>query len=141
MLTWTTYGSWLQGDKRGFVKGGKILSGNKVLESINKTKQKAKKVRLSKKDIEIIENALLKKTKQLNQKVYALAVCKNHIHLVLENIELAIGNVVIHYKRACKAALAKNGFKGKAWTGGYDKRYIYEQKSLDKRINYVKRHK
>jgi len=25
MITWTTYGSWLQGDKRGYVKDGKIL--------------------------------------------------------------------------------------------------------------------
>ena len=25
MATWTTYGSWLQGDKRRFVKDGKIL--------------------------------------------------------------------------------------------------------------------
>jgi len=25
MVTWTTYGSWLQGDKRGFVKDGKIF--------------------------------------------------------------------------------------------------------------------
>jgi len=32
MLTWTTYGTWLQGDARGYVKNGKILSENKGLE-------------------------------------------------------------------------------------------------------------
>jgi len=26
MVTWTTYGTWLQGEKKGYVKNGKILA-------------------------------------------------------------------------------------------------------------------
>jgi hypothetical protein len=28
MVTWTTYGSWLPGDERGYVKDGQILAGD-----------------------------------------------------------------------------------------------------------------
>jgi len=31
MLTWTTYGTWLQGDERGYVKDGQVLRGDKKL--------------------------------------------------------------------------------------------------------------
>jgi len=37
MITWTTYGSWLQGGKRGYVKNGKILPANDKLK-IRKSK-------------------------------------------------------------------------------------------------------
>jgi hypothetical protein len=36
MLTWTAYGSWLQGDRRKYVKNGQILDPNPSLESKNK---------------------------------------------------------------------------------------------------------
>ena len=42
MLTWTTYGTWLQGDARGYVKNGKILSENKGLEKANRKKRHGK---------------------------------------------------------------------------------------------------
>jgi len=32
MATWTTYGSWLQGSKKGYVKNGTILPANADLE-------------------------------------------------------------------------------------------------------------
>jgi hypothetical protein len=35
MITWTTYGSQLQSDKRGFVKKGKIYPENKSLADSN----------------------------------------------------------------------------------------------------------
>lgn len=40
MVTWTTYGTWLQGDKRGYVKNGKILARNDKLKSANQRQQK-----------------------------------------------------------------------------------------------------
>ena len=36
MATWTTYGTWLQGDKRGYVKKGITLGSNAQLEKSNK---------------------------------------------------------------------------------------------------------
>jgi len=28
MVTWTTYGTWLEGEKKGYVKKGRVMAGN-----------------------------------------------------------------------------------------------------------------
>ncbi len=46
MITWTTYGTWLQGDKRGYVKEGEISGENKRLREANLAAQRSKEVKL-----------------------------------------------------------------------------------------------
>jgi hypothetical protein len=47
MVTWTTYGTWLQGEKKGYVKNGKILAQNDKLKSANQRQQKYPTVKLN----------------------------------------------------------------------------------------------
>ena len=47
MITWTTYGSWLQGDKRGYVKNGQIFGPNEKLKLVNQSLQKYPIVKLN----------------------------------------------------------------------------------------------
>jgi len=49
MVTRTTYGTWLQGDKRGYVKNGKIFSENPYLKKANIQSMARSDVRLNKK--------------------------------------------------------------------------------------------
>ena len=42
MATWTTYGTWLQGNEKKYVKDGEILQADKELEEANKRQQKSK---------------------------------------------------------------------------------------------------
>jgi len=137
MLTWTVYGSWLQGDKRGYVKDGEVLKGNTELRKWSKGKQKQDEIQLSKEQRQIVEKAILNAADIIKQKVYALAVCPFHVHVVAENVDKMIEDIVRGYKDAGYFALRKNGFKGKVWTKGYDKRYCYDKDSLKKRIDYV----
>ena len=32
MVTWTTYGTWVQGEKKGYVKNGKTWPGSKMAD-------------------------------------------------------------------------------------------------------------
>lgn len=141
MLTWTTYGSWLQGDKRGWVKDGKIYSGNPALENANRQLMKAKPVTLTKNQRIFAAQAIINKATKLNQKLFALAVCDNHIHIVLENTDLPVGRVVSYYKNAARVVLQEQGFQGKLWTRGFDKRYCMNTDELNAKIAYVQRHK
>ena len=50
MVTWTTYGSWLQGDKRKYVKDGKVLDGDEHIYSLCKKLQKWPAVKLTSKE-------------------------------------------------------------------------------------------
>ena len=141
MLTWTTYGSWLQGDKRGYVKDGEILGKKKSLEKANKRKLQSDAVRLTKAQCDIVKKAIYEKAKKVGQRIYAIAVCKTHVHLVADHVLEAIENSAAIYKSAASKALREKGFEGKVWTNGYDKRYCFDQESLRNKIGYVEKHK
>ncbi len=141
MVTWTTYGTWLQGDERGYVKNGKKLPINPVLKKANVDSTKRNKVRLKKKQREIVKAAIMNESKRNEVKMLALAVFSNHVHIVLGYTGVAIEKTVGRLKNAARVALQKDGFIGKVWTRGFDKRYCFNEKSLKNRINYAQKHK
>ena len=140
MLTWTTYGTWLQGDERGYVKDGCVLGRNDSLRRANKISQKQATVRLTKADRKIVRTAIIQESERLSQNVYALVVCSDHVHIVVESIDEDMGKVAGRYKRAATNALRKTGLEGKVWTKGFDKRFCFDENSLKNRIDYVVRH-
>jgi len=140
MITWTTYGAWLQGNERGYVKKGKVFCGNAKLQKSNVIKLEGKAVRLDKKSCAIVREAILNEAEKLGQVIYSLAVCSSHVHLVAGGIDETVGKVAGRYKRAATTALRANGFVEKVWTKGYDKRYCFDEESLKSRIGYVQGH-
>ena len=127
MITWTTYGTWLQGDERGYVKNGRIRPGNKALMQSNKQSQSQNAVKLSKAQRKAVKEAISKQAKLQNQHIYALSVQSNHVHIVAEYIPLPISKVVAYYKKAGRLALKVLGYNGKLWTRGYDKRFCFDE--------------
>jgi len=83
MLTWTTYGSWLQGDRRGYVKDGEILLANKALNAANRAVMASPEVSLTAVQRRIAEDALRKEAETLGQELLAVAVGNNHVHVVV----------------------------------------------------------
>jgi len=132
MATWTAYGTWLQGHKKGYVKNGEILDANPKLEQSNKESLKHEIIKIPRRLREKVRNAILKEAKEINQKVYAIAVCSNHVHIVVESIGQSCGYSVGRFKKTATTELRKYGF---------DKRYCYNQQKLDNKIQYVQRHK
>jgi REP element-mobilizing transposase RayT len=140
MVTWTTYGTWLQGDKRRYVQDGKILPANTELENVNKRLQKFNIVRLTSVQKKVVNNAILKEAERIGQKVFALAVCSNHIHLAVRRQNEPIESAVSRYKNVATAALKKTGLLKRVWTRGFDKQFCFNDAALEKRIEYVLRH-
>jgi len=140
MLTWTAYGSWLQGDRRKYVKNGQILDPNPSLETKNKENMKYPKVSLNAPQREIIEEAIIEESAGLNQKIHAITVRSNHIHLVTDCNFISAASAVSHYKNAARLAVESNGFVGRLWTKGFSVRYCSDERQLNKVIQYVKRH-
>jgi len=140
MLTWTTYGTWLQGVEKGFVKDSQVRGENVALKMDCEKKLNGSAVRLRRKEKAIVREALMAAAKRFKQRIRAIAVHSNHVHIVCEYVEVPIGVVVGHYKSAGRKALKKSGFVGRVWTRGYDKRYCFDEKALQDRIDYVRRH-
>jgi len=140
MATWTTYGTWLQGNKKGYVKNGTTLEANPELEKSNEESLKHDKIKIPKSLSVIVKNAILKEAEEIGQKVYAIAVYSNHVHIVVESIGKRCGYSVGRFKKAATKTLRKYGYNDKVWTKGFDKRYCYHEQELEKKIQYVQRH-
>lgn len=140
MITWTTYGTWLQGDKRSYVKNGKILRKNDALLQSNLKGMKYPAARFNPEHCAVVHRAILNKAKEIKQWIYAVAVCSNHVHIVTEHINESIERVVSYYKNAARLALRDKGFIGRVWTRGFDKRFCFNQEELEKKVKYVENH-
>ena len=140
MLTWTTYGSWLQGDERGYVKKGRMLDGNKALNLANKSLMQCPEVCLTIAHRRIIENALRKEAEVLGQEIYAVAVGKSHVHIAVSTNGMDAGEAISHYKNAVRLVMKDDGFIGKLWTRGFSKRYCFDEHQLHNVIEYVNDH-
>jgi len=73
MATWTTYGTWLQGNKKGYVKNGTTLEADVELEKSNQELLKHDKIKIPKSLREIVKNAILKEAEENQSK----SVCDN----------------------------------------------------------------
>lgn len=141
MLTWTTYGSWLQGDKRGYAREGRILSGNEELERANKRLRVGGAVKLGQGEREIIRRAVLAEGERIGEKILAVSVGSQHVHVVIAAGGKAIDKVVSRLKCAAYYETQKDGADRRLWTRGYDKRLCLDEQSLAARIRYVERHR
>jgi len=140
MVTWTTYGTWLQGDKRGYVEDGNIIAGNEGLHMANTMMLKNAPTKLNAEHRKIVSRAILRKSQEIGQKIYAIAVCSNHVHIVVERTLDSIEKCVSYYKNAARLSLRDNGFIGKIWTKGFDNRFCFDETELKSKIRYVERH-
>jgi len=113
MITWTTYGTWLQGDERGYVKKGETLPGNRGLKDSNRQAQSQDAVWLSPDHQRIVREAIVREAASQEQHIYALSVQSNHVHLVVEYSDIPIGTTVAYCKKAGRLALRAVNLTGK----------------------------
>ena len=140
MVTWTTYGTWLQGNAKGFVTNGEVRGENIALKKSNVKNLTRAAVRLGRREKEIVRNSIIEAAKRFNQKILAVAVYSNHVHIVCEYVDVPINVIVSYYKNAGRVALKECGFEGRVWTKGYDKRFCFSEKDLRTKVDYVNKH-
>ena len=141
MVTWTTYGSWLPGDERGYVQDGQIRPGDVTIFQASKRRQKSQTVRLTKTERQIVHRAILTEAQTIGHQIEACAVFSNHVHVVATPHSQSIEDIVARYKSVTTRALWQHGRRGRIWTKGYDKRFCFSKEELSRRIQYVKNHK
>ncbi len=141
MLSWTTYGTWLQGNDRGYTDKGAVLRANQAIENANLEHMKKDAVYLEEAQQQIVAEAIRVEAKSKEQRIFTLAVCSDHVHVMGGYVDIPLAKLMWAYKFATARALHNNGVVGKVWTKGYDKRFCFDTESLTRRIEYVKRHR
>jgi REP element-mobilizing transposase RayT len=97
-LTWTTYGSWLPGDERGFVgfnrefggarqskhlPSGPVEKPNEALKSFSQAIMRGEAIRLNLQQAEVLFGQFQETASYRNWTLLAVAIMANHIHCVL----------------------------------------------------------
>ena len=140
MITWTAYGSWLPGEKRGYVAHGQVMPGNEQLLKRNKDRQKSPAVILNERERKIVQEVILAEAQRISQTIEALVVYSNHVHLLARPHTGSIEEIVSRYKSKTTRALWQNGRQGRIWTKGYDKRFCFTEEEVTQRIRYINQH-
>jgi REP element-mobilizing transposase RayT len=140
MLTWTTYGSWLPGDKRGYVEHGQILPGKEQILERNKDRQRLPAVILNEREEKIVQEVIFTEAQRISQILEALIVYSNHVHLLARPHTESMEQIVSRYKSKTTRALWRNGRQGRIWTKGYDKRFCFTEEEVTQRIRYINQH-
>jgi len=140
MLTWTTYGTWLPGDQRGYVADGKTLTGDDRILERNRRRQKSPAVKLNMRERKIVEQTILTEAKRIDQQIESLIVCPNHVHLLARRHAQSVEEVVSRYKSMTTRALWQEGRKGRVWTKGYDKRFCFTEQDIATKAKYIANH-
>ncbi len=140
MVTFTTYGTWLQGEKKGYVKNGEIFAQNEQLKSANQRQQKYPTFRLNSEHKQIVEKTTLEEAGRINHQIFAIAVCSNHVHIVAGVSGESIEQAVHRYKYSATLALRTLGACGKIWSKGFDKRFCFTDKEIENKVRYVQSH-
>lgn len=138
LLTMTTYGTWLRGDARGWVENGVVYPPDPGRELCDHARLKHPPFRFSPNvtlDVgSMIGESLIQRT---GVAILALTVQPWHVHFVIGPTNRDVADVVKCAKDAVRWGLQPGR---PIWTDGYDKRFCFDVRSLERRIAYVERH-
>src|SRR5437016_4443042 len=106
MITISTYGTWLRGDRRGWVKDGIVYPANPVLEANDQERMKHEVFLFAADDLLRIGTALGESlVKRLDLRILALTVQVWQVHFVICATATAISDIVKCAKDAVRYAL------------------------------------
>ena len=145
-LTWTTYGTWLPGDERGWVKRGKGFQlPDPVLELTSRSRMTESACTLAAEQRELVEQTIADHCDIRGWQLHAGQCRSNHVHVVV-TADQAPEIVRDEFKAWCTRRLKElqrsvrptDKARKKWWTEKGSRRYIGDQESLEAVIVYVR---
>ena len=142
-LTWTTYGTWLPGDKRGWVNharthGEVIDEPHVVLEHRARNLMSEPEATLDTEARAIVEKALWQCLEANSWHGHAINARSNHVHAVVTAYDIPPGKVMgVMKAHATKALNAGFPPRKRWWTHDGSKHLLYTEESLRNAIRYV----
>jgi REP element-mobilizing transposase RayT len=139
LLTWTTYGSWPQGDEHGWVKKGVagIQPGDASLQQRAQAAQKEDTFTLDAEQRRIVEQTIRDHCKIRGWTLHAVNVRSNHVHVVV-TADRDPDEVMTQFKAWCTRRLKETDpGRERWWTKGGSTKWINDNAYLQNAIRYV----
>ena len=144
-ITWTTYGTWLPGDERGWVLKGKGFQLPQLItEKLAADRTTEPACTLDDAQREVVEKTIDEHCRIRNWHLHAVSCRSNHVHVVV-TADLDPKKVRDQLKAWCTRRLKEHcghraaRVRQKWWTAGGSRRFIGDQQSLEAVICYVLR--
>jgi len=156
LLTWTTYGTWLPGDERGFVgrvpdeQGGHVIhnlpgepydADEPRLQREALRQRKGTPVKLTREQAGVCVEAFGEVCVKYGVSIDAGAVMANHVHLVVTSDESEGPRLLNLFKGVSSRRLGQRFGKqasGSWWTTGGSRRLLRDERAFENAVNYVR---
>lgn len=138
-ITWTSYGTWLPGDERGWWrKGGEWHSANSVFREMAATDMKETQFLLSWDDRDIVEKTVARHCEIRNWQLHAVQARTNHVHVVVTASGYESETVSDQFKAWCTRKLKPtHPGRKRFWSEGGWRCWICHEDDLEAAIVYV----
>ena len=156
LLTWTTYGTWLPGDRRGFVSPVRQDDGTHVIHNVPGTpvdsempdleqamrqSMKGRPIRLTQEQATVVLDQFHETVAYRGWQLLAAAVMANHVHLVVGVPGDPEPERMLHsFKSYASRALNKRWQRprnGTWWTSSGSKRKLPDERAVIGAVRYV----
>jgi len=140
LITWTTYGTWQQGDQRGWHRWGmgEVQPPNQLFATMAVSEMKETAFTLSPDNREIIQQTISRHCEIRCWTLHAVNARSNHIHVVVTSPGYDPKTVRDQFKAWCTRHLKLcNEGRERFWTEGGSCRWINQQDDLETAIVYV----
>jgi len=139
LITWTTYGTWLPGDKRGWVEGG--TPGIQVADAARREEAHDRMteppITLDAEQREVVRATIEAHCRIRGWTLHAVNVRSNHIHVVV-TAPVAPEMVMNQFKAWCSRRLNEHGPRREHWwTYHGSTKWINDEDYLRNAIRYV----
>ena len=154
LITWTTFGTWLPGDRRGYVSNtlrddGSFapkhnITGTPVMAADRKTWFNARRlqrfptVRLIQPQPIVVAEAIVAASIERGWQILRAAIMWNHVHVLITRCPDGGPAVRRILKGVSQAALSKSAGRPKRWwTAGGSNRYLHGNRAVHAAFSYV----
>ena len=146
-LTWTTYGTWLPGDERGWVaKPGQFRAPDAQRKAAAEELMTEPALTLDPEQRRIVEGTIADHCRVRGWHLHGVNARTQHVHVVVTAPQRHPEVVMDQFKAWCTRRLkelershrpAERAFQQNWWTQGGSKRWLNDEKSLLEAIRYV----
>ena len=145
-LTWTTYGSWLPGDDRGWADGRGHRRGAEPARTLQASRLLAESpLTLGAHQQSVVADVIAAHCNIRGWTLHAISCRPQHVHVVVTAVGVSPEDILSQFKtwasRRLKAASAgdqSRSSRKRWWTEGGSKKWIYDGAGLEAVVTYVK---
>lgn len=144
-LTWTTYGSWLPGDARGWAaKPGRWMPPDWKRAELSRSLMTEPELTLSERQRNLVEETIAAHCEIRHWHLHVVNCRTQHVHVVVTAVNRDPDDVMDQFKAWCTRKLKEHdeaeGLRKNRknwWTQRGSKRQLFDEASVEAAINYV----